>query len=137
MKIAAAASKDQQDGEHFMLAFVGAALADFALFLLHLLKDGPFNDRLVDVLEDDAILTVILQLFFVLVGFGVGLEVENVAAILLQRQNFGHGGTVLLGSGLLLALSRPLDVLFQPIGTLGKDFITFKQSGPSARPHSR
>ena len=50
MKIAAAASKDQQDGEHFMLAFVGAALADFALFLLHLLKDGPFNDRLVDVL---------------------------------------------------------------------------------------
>ena len=33
-----------------MLAFVGAALADFALFLLRLLKDGPFNDRLVDVL---------------------------------------------------------------------------------------
>jgi hypothetical protein len=50
-----------------MLAFVGAALADFALFLLHLLKDGPFNDRLVDVLEDDAILTVILQFLFVLV----------------------------------------------------------------------
>ncbi len=59
-----------------MLAFVGAALADFALFLLHLLKDGPFNDRLVDVLEDDAILTVILQLLFVLVGLELVLKLR-------------------------------------------------------------
>ena len=117
---------DQQTGEHVVLAFVGAALADFSPLLLHLLKYGPFNDWLVDILEDDPILTVILQSLFVLVGFGVGLEVENVTAILLQRQDFGHGGTVPLGSGLLLSLSGALDALFQPIGTWGKDFVLFK-----------
>ena len=111
VKIAAAISTDQKAGEHVVLAFVGAALADFSPLLLHLLKYGPFDDRLVDVLEDDPILTVILQPLFVLVGFGVGLEVENVTAILLQRQDFGYDVTVSLGSGLLLALSGPLDAL--------------------------
>ena len=46
----------------------------------------------------------------------VGLEVENVTEILLQRQNFGHNGTVPLSSGLLLAFSGLLDALLQPIG---------------------
>ena len=109
VQVVSAVSTDQKAGEHVVLAFVGAALADFSPLLLHLLKYGPFDNRLVDVLEDDPILTVILQPLFVLVGFGVGLEVENVTAILLQRQDFGHGGTVPLGSGLLLALSRALD----------------------------
>ena len=111
MKITAAVGTDQQTGEHVVLAFVGAALANFSPLLLYLLKYGPFDDRLVNVLEDDPIFTVILQPLFVLVGFRIGLEVENVAAILLQRQDFGHGGTVPLGSGLLLALSGPLDAL--------------------------
>lgn len=133
VKIAAAISTDQKAGEHVVLTFVGAALADFAPLLLHLLKNRPFDDRLVDILEDDPILTVILQPLFVLVGFGVGLEVENVTAILLQRQDFGHGGTVPLGSGLLLTLSRALDALFQPIGTRGKDFIPFKLRGDLLR----
>ena len=126
VKIASAVSTDQKAGEHVVFAFVGAALADFAPLLLHLFKYGPFDDRLVDILEDDPILTVILQPLFVLIGFGVGLEVENVTAILLQRQDFGHGGTVPLGSGLLLALSGTLDALFQPIGAWGKDFFLFK-----------
>ena len=112
MQVVSAIGTDQQTGKHILFALVGAALADFAPLLLHLLKYGSFDDRLVDILEDDPILTVILQPLFVFVGFGVGLEVENVTAILLQRQDFGHGGTVPLGSGLLLALSRPLDVLF-------------------------
>ena len=111
VKIASAVSTDQKAGKHIVLAFVGAALADFSPLLLHLLKYGPLDDRLVDVLEDDPIFTVILQPLFVLVGFRIGLEVENVAAILLQRQDFGHGGTVPLGSGLLLALSGALDSL--------------------------
>ena len=71
VKIATAVSTDQQTREHIVLAFVGAALTDFAPLLLHLLKYGPFNDWLVDVLKDDPILTVILQPLFVLVGFGV------------------------------------------------------------------
>ena len=78
VKIAAAISTDQQTGEHIVFAFVGAALADFAPLLLHLLKYRSFDNRFVDVLEDDPILTVILQPLFVLAGFGVGLEVENV-----------------------------------------------------------
>ena len=129
VKVAAAVGTDQQAGEHIVLAFVGAALADFSPLLLYLLKYGPFDDRLVDVLEDDPIFTVILQPLFVLVGFRIGLEVENVAAILLQRQDFGYGGTVPLGNGLLLALSGALDALFQSIGTRGKDFIPFKLRG--------
>ena len=129
VKIAAAISTDQKAGEHVVLTFVGAALADFAPLLLHLLKNRPFDDRLVDILEDDPILTVILQPLFVLVGFGVGLEVENVTAIFLQRQDFGHGGTVPLGSGLLLALSGTLDALLQPISARCKDFIPFKLRG--------
>ena len=111
VKIAAAVGTDQQTREHVVLAFVGATLADFSPLLLHLLKYGPLDNRLVDVLEDDPIFTLILQPLFVLVGFRIGLEVENVAAILLQRQDFGHGGTVPLGSGLLLALSGALDAL--------------------------
>ena len=54
-----------------MLAFVGAALADFSPLLLYLFKYGSFDDRLVDILEDDPILTVILQPLFVLVGFRI------------------------------------------------------------------
>ena len=114
MKIAAAVSTDQKAGEHIVLAFVGAALADFAPLLLDLLKDSTLDDRLMDSLEDDPILTAILQPLFVLVGFGVGLEVENVSAILLQGQNLGHGGTVPFRWRLLLALSRPFDALLEP-----------------------
>ena len=134
VKIAAAISTDQQTGEHIVLAFVSTALVDFAPLLLHLLKYRSFDDRLVDILEDDPVLTVILQPLFVLVGFGVGLEVENVTAVFLQRQDFGHSGTVPLGSGLLLTLSGPLDALFQPIGTRGKDFIPFKLRSDLLRP---
>lgn len=48
VQIAAAVSTDQKAGEHIMLAFVGTALADFPPLLLHLFKDGSFNDRLVE-----------------------------------------------------------------------------------------
>ena len=65
---------------------MGAALADLAPLLLHLLKYGPFDDRLVDVLEDDPVFPVVGEPLFVLVRLGVGLEVENVAAILLLAE---------------------------------------------------
>ena len=52
-KIAAAVSTDQQAGEHIVLTFVGAAFADFAPLLLHLLKNIPSDDSLVDILEDN------------------------------------------------------------------------------------
>ena len=81
-----AISADQKAGEHIALPFVGAALADLAPLLLHLLKYGPFDDRLVDVLEDDPVFPVVGEPLFVLVRLGVGLEVENVAAILLLAE---------------------------------------------------
>lgn len=93
VQIVPAVGTDQKPGEHIALAFVGAALANFAPLLLHLFKNRPFDNRLVNILEDDPILTVILQPLFVFVGFGVGLEVENVTAILL-RENVSDGGTV-------------------------------------------
>ena len=94
VQIVPAVSADQKVGEHIALPFVGTALADLAPLLLDLLKDGPLNDGLMDILEDDPVLPVILQPFLVLVRLGVGLEVEDVAAVFLQGQDLGHGGAV-------------------------------------------
>ena len=81
-----AISADQKAGEHIALPLMGAALADLAPLLLDLLKDRPLNDGVVNILEDDPVFPVIGKPLFVLVRLGVGLEVENVAAILLLAE---------------------------------------------------
>lgn len=129
MKVAAAVGTDQESGEHIVFTLIGAAFADFAPFLLHLFKDSTFNDRLMDVLEDYPIFTVILQTLLVLVRLGVGLEIEDITAILLQGQDFGDGGTVPFGRRLFLAFSGPLDSLGKPVGAGRQDTILFKLGG--------
>ena len=124
-----AISADQKAGEHIALPFVGAALADLAPLLLHLLKYGPFDDRLVDVLEDDPVFPVVGEPLFVLVRLGVGLEVENVAAILLQREDVGNGGAVPHIRSAELASPRSIDALFPPIGNGGKDLFFGENRG--------
>ena len=116
-----AVSADQKAGEHIALPLMGAALADLPPFLLDLLKDRPLNDGLMDVLEDDPVLPVILQPPLVLVRLGVGLEVEDVAAILLQGQELGNGETIPLRCGLLFPFPWPLDTFFEPVGARGQD----------------
>ena len=61
MQVVSAIGTDQQPGKHILFALVGAALADFAPFLLNLLPHGTVNDRLMDVFENHPIFTVIFD----------------------------------------------------------------------------
>ena len=74
------------------------------------------------VLENDPVFTVILDPLFVLVGFGIGLEVEDISTILLQGQYLCDGGVVPFCRRLLLAFSGP-------IGPRGEDTFPFKLGG--------
>lgn len=86
------------------------------------------------ILENDPVFTVILNPLFVLVGFGIGLEVEDIAAILLQGQYLCDGGAVPFCRRLLLALSGPLDTLLEPVGPRGEDTFPLKLGGDLLRP---
>lgn len=86
VEIAAAIGAYQEAGEHIAFPVVGSALADFPPLLLDLFPYGTINDRLMHILENDPVFTVILDPLFVLVGFGIGLEVEDITAILLEGQ---------------------------------------------------
>ncbi len=68
MQVGSAIGTDQQTGKHILFALVGAALADFTPFLLNLLPHGAVNDRLMDILENHLIFTVIFDPLLVLVG---------------------------------------------------------------------
>ena len=68
MQVVSAIGTDQQTGKHILFALVGAALADFTPFLLNLLPHGAVNDRLMDILENHPIFTVIFDPLLVLVG---------------------------------------------------------------------
>ena len=127
VKVAAAVGTDQQAGKHVVFSVVGTALADFATLLLHLLIHSTFDDRLMDVLEHHPIFTVIVDPFLILVGLGISFEIENVAAVFLQGENFGDGGAVPLGRRLLFALAGAFDALREPVGPRGQDTVLFKQ----------
>ena len=57
-------------------------------YALHLLPGSPVNDGLMDVEEDRPVFLRVLDPLFHLVGFGIGFEVDHIAAILLQGKNF-------------------------------------------------
>lgn len=115
MQVVSAIGTDQQAGKHILLALVGSALADFAPFLLNLLPHGAINNRLMDIFENHPIFTVVFDSLLIFVRLGVGLKIEDIAAILLQGKNFCDGRAVPLGRRLLLAFSGTLDTLFQPV----------------------
>ena len=97
MQVVSAIGTDQQTGKHILFALVGAALADFTPFLLNLLPHGAINNRLMDIFENHPIFTVVFDSLLIFVRLGVGLKIEDIAAILLQGQDFGDGGAVPLG----------------------------------------
>jgi len=120
VEIAATISAHQEAGKHIAFPFIGAALADFPPLLLDLLPYGTINNRLMHILENGPVFKVILDSLFVLVGFGIGLEVEDITAILLEGQYLCDGGTVPFRRRPLLAFSGPLDTLLEPIGPWGE-----------------
>ena len=129
VEVIAAIDTHQQTGKHIVFSVVGAALADFAPLLLHLLIHSTLDDRLMDVLEHHPILTVIVDSFLILVGLGISFEIENVTTVFLQGENFGDGRAVPLGRRLLFALAGAFDALREPVGPRGQDTILFKLGG--------
>ena len=88
----------------FQIAAKGAGLlcdgrpsAPGGLQTLHLFPSHPVNDGLMDIEEDCPVFLRVFNLTFHLVGLGVGLEVNYIAAVFLQGEDFLNGGMVPLG----------------------------------------
>ena len=88
-----------------MFSVAGTAFAHFSALLLHLFKHGTFNNGFVNILEHYPIFRVVMNPLFVLVGLGVGFEVQNITTILLLVQKMGNRGAIPLGGGARLGLS--------------------------------
>ena len=69
----------------FLLRRAALGLADQ---LLHLLKDGAVDDRLVHVLEYHLLFFRRFKTFLVFEGLGIGLEIDYVAAVFLVGKHF-------------------------------------------------
>lgn len=104
-----------------MFSVAGTAFAHFSAFLLYLFKYGTFNNGLVNILEHYPIFRVVMNPLFVLVGLGVGFEVQNITTILLLVQKMGNRGAIPLGSGPYLAPSGTADAFLNPVGLRGQD----------------
>ena len=85
MEVVSAVGTNQQTRKHIFLAIICSSSAPRSSFLLNLLPHGAVYDRFVYVFENDPIFTVIINPFLVLIRFRVGLEIENIAAVFLQR----------------------------------------------------
>ena len=91
MEVVSAVCTNQKTRKHIFLSIIGTPPTPRSSFLLYLLPHGTINDRFVYVLENDPILTVIINPFLVLIRFRVGLEIEDIAAVFLQGKNFCNG----------------------------------------------
>ena len=76
----------------------GGALAPCPGFQrLYLFPSGPINDGLVNIEEDRPVFLRVFDPLFHLVGFGVAFEVDDIAAVFLQGENFLDGGVSSFG----------------------------------------
>lgn len=127
---------DQQAAENVSFAVFWLALTDFAAFLLNLLPNGTLDNRLMHILENHPVLTVIINPLFILVRLGVGFEIEDIPAILLYRKHLDNGGFIPLGGMLKISFARAVDTTLVPIGPWGKGSVPFKLSGNLLRSHT-
>ena len=88
----------------FQIAAKGAGLlrdgrppAPGGLQALHLFPSHPVNDGLMDIEEDCPVFFRVFNPTLHLVGLGIGLEVDHIAAVFLQGEDFLDGGVVPLG----------------------------------------
>ena len=77
-----------------MFSVAGTAFAHFSALLLYLFKHGTFNNGFVNILEHYPIFRVVMNPLLVLVGLGVGFEVQNITTILLLVQKMGNRGAI-------------------------------------------
>lgn len=88
----------------FQIAAKGAGLlcygrppAPGGLQALHLFPSHTVNDGLMDIEEDCPVFLRVFNPALHLVGLGVGFEVDHIAAVFLQSEDFLDGGMVPLG----------------------------------------
>ena len=112
-----------------MFSVAGTAFAHFSALLLYLFKHGTFNNGFVNILEHYPIFRVVMNPLFVLVGLGVGFEVQNITTILLLVQKMGNRGAIPLGGGARLGLSGTADAFLNPVGLRRQDAFLFKLGG--------
>ena len=67
VEVIATIGTHQQTGKHIAFSIVSAALPYFPSLLLDLFPHGTVNDRLMHILENDPVFTIILNPLFVLV----------------------------------------------------------------------
>ena len=85
-------------GKNAWLLGNGRALAPCPGFQrLYLFPSRPINDGLVNIEEDRPVFFRVFNAAFHLVGLGISLEVDNIAAVFLQGKDFLDGGMVPLG----------------------------------------
>ena len=129
VQIAAAVCADKQAGEHIVFSVAGTAFAHLSTLLLYLFKHGTFNNGFVNILEHYPIFRVVMNPLLILVGLGVGFEVQNITTILLLVQKMGNRGAIPLGGGAHLGLSGTADAFLNPVGLRRQDAFLFKLGG--------
>ena len=112
-----------------MFSVAGTAFAHLSTLLLYLFKHGTFNNGFVNILEHHPIFRVVMNPLLVLVGLGVGFEVQNITTILLLVQKMGNRGAIPLGGGARLGLSGTADAFLNPVGLRCQDAFLFKLGG--------
>ncbi len=91
VEVFAAVGAFQQTGEDAALGVFHGGLFTGAAHLLHLFPSSPVNDRLVNTPKDSTVFLAVFNTLFMLVAFGIGLKVDDIAAVFLQRDNFLDG----------------------------------------------
>ena len=64
---------------------------------MHLFPSHTVNDGLMDIEEDCPVFFRVFNTALHLVGLGIGLEVDHIATVFLQGEDFLDGGVVPLG----------------------------------------
>ena len=112
-----------------MFSVAGTAFAHLSTLLLYLFKHGTFNNGFVNILEHYPIFRVVMNPLLVLVGLGVGFEVQNITTIFLLIQKMGNRGAIPLGCWTYLAPSGTADAFLNPVGLRRQDAFLFKLGG--------
>lgn len=98
IEVAAALGAFQQARENAgFLRNRGALVAGSFYKPLHLFPCRPVNDGLVDVEEDRPVFLRVFNAAFYLVGFGIAFEVDDIAAVFLQAEDFPNSGMAPFG----------------------------------------
>ena len=116
VEITAALGAFQPPGEHARL-LGNSRLLTACTFLhgLHLFPCSPVNDRLMDIEKDSSVFLGIFNAPFHFVGFGIALEVNDIAAVFLQGENFLDGGMSPFGRLQRAFGATAVDALAPPI----------------------